>query len=254
MGCVRVEEIGRDLMPPAPATRARPPRRGGRPWRTTPLPVAAHPLGPAAERVAGRAVMDGQDYPVSPAKAWDDRTGSERRLLADALRKVAEGDRRAFEDVYRRSAPKLFGVCLRVLPERSQAEEALQNAYLAVWQRAGSFQEARGTAMTWLIAIARNSAIDRRRARGAAATAPIELAAGIADTEPSAFDHLRAGEEERRLIACLHELHAGDADLVRTAFLEGVTYSDLASRAGSPLGTIKSRIRRALLKLRDCLA
>jgi RNA polymerase sigma-70 factor (ECF subfamily) len=188
----------------------------------------------------------------------DERTtGAEaaqaRVLLAAALRRVAIGDRAAFGEVYRRSSAKLFGVCLRILPGRAEAEEALQEAYLSVWQRAASFDETRGSAMTWLIALARNRAIDRLRAGGKIQVSPIDLAAGVADDAADAFSVLAADGEERRLAVCMAALEAGDARFIRSAFAEGSTYAELATRAGMPLGTVKSRIRRALLKLRDCL-
>jgi RNA polymerase sigma-70 factor (ECF subfamily) len=89
----------------------------------------------------------------------------DRSSLALMLTQVSTGDRHAFEEIYRATHVKLFGVCLRILPVRQEAEEALQEAYLSVWQRAASFDAARGSAMTWLITLARNRAIDRLRAR-----------------------------------------------------------------------------------------
>jgi RNA polymerase sigma factor (sigma-70 family) len=174
--------------------------------------------------------------------------------LADALRRVAAGDRAAFAEVYRRTSVKLFGVCLRILPMRQEAEEALQEAYLSVWRRAGTFDAAKGSAMTWLITLTRNRAVDRLRSGGKIASAPIALADEVPDPAPAASTLLEMGEDQQRLSHCLGTLDGGDAQLIRTAFFEGSTYAELASRASTPLGTIKSRIRRALLKLRDCLA
>jgi RNA polymerase sigma-70 factor (ECF subfamily) len=108
--------------------------------------------------------------------------------------------------------------------------------------------------MTWLITLTRNRAVDRLRAGGKIASAPIELADDVADPAPATSTLLEIGEEERQLAHCLGMLEGDDARLIRTAFFEGSTYAELATRAASPLGTIKSRIRRALLKLRDCLS
>ena len=182
-------------------------------------------------------------------------TISERHAenLAAALQRVAAGDRVAFEEVYRRTSVKLLGVCLRILPVRQEAEEALQEVYLSVWRRAASFDAARGTAMTWLITMARNRAVDRLRAGGRFAAAPLDLAAEVADPAPAAPEMLMAGEDEQRLATCLGTLEDGDARLIRSAFFDGSTYADLANRTATPLGTVKSRIRRALLKLRTCL-
>ncbi len=173
--------------------------------------------------------------------------------LAATLQRVAAGDREAFEEVYRRTSVKLFGVCLRILPVRQEAEEALQEAYLSVWRKAGSFDASRGNAMTWLISLTRNRAVDRLRAGGKTVMAPIELAAEVPDPAPAASDLLEMGQDDQRLAHCIGTLDGGEAKLIRTAFFEGSTYAELATRAAIPLGTIKSRIRRALLKLRDCL-
>jgi RNA polymerase sigma-70 factor (ECF subfamily) len=178
----------------------------------------------------------------------------DRSSLALMLTSVATGDRSAFEEIYRRTSAKLFGVCLRILPVREEAEEVLQEAYLSVWQRAGSFDARRGNAMTWLITLARNRAIDRLRSKGRVATAPAELAEEVADPAPDATSLIEASQDERRLVHCLGTLNGGDAGLIRRAFFEGLTYADLAAQASAPLGTVKSRIRRALLKLRECLS
>ncbi len=182
------------------------------------------------------------------------RSDMDAATLATTLQRVAEGDRAAFEEVYRRTSVKLFGVCLRILPMRQEAEEALQEAYLSVWRRAGTFDAAKGSAMTWLITLTRNRAVDRLRSGGKIATAPIELVSEVADPAPAASTLLEMGEDERRLAHCLGTLEDGDARLVRTAFFEGSTYAELATRTATPLGTIKSRMRRALLRLRECLS
>lgn len=176
-----------------------------------------------------------------------------RERLAAALTAVASGDRRAFHEVYQRTSAKLYGVCCRILGEGQDAEDAMQEAYANVWRRAASFDAGRASPVTWLAAIARNAAIDRFRARGARTAAPIEEAADVADGAPAADFLLEQQGEARRLHGCLGELGARDAVLIRTAFLEGATYPELAERSGEPLGTIKSRIRRALMKLRECL-
>ena len=176
-----------------------------------------------------------------------------RARLAEALAAVAQGDRRAFHDVYQRTSAKLYGVCCRILGEGQDAEDALQEAYVNVWRRAGRFDASRASPITWLAAVARNTAIDRLRARRNRTTAPIDEAFEVADDRPRADALLEQAGESRRLHGCLGELPDRDGALIRTAFLEGATYPELAERAAEPLGTIKSRIRRALIKLRDCL-
>lgn len=167
---------------------------------------------------------------------------------------MAAGDRGALQDVYRRTSAKLYGVCLRIFPDTDEAEDALQDAFINIWQKAGSFDPARASPITWLVALTRNKAIDRLRARGKRVMAPIDAADEIADDRPDAETCLIDAQVNARILSCIEILPKGDATLIRTAFFDGSTYSDIAERAGAPLGTIKSRVRRALLKLRECLA
>lgn len=167
---------------------------------------------------------------------------------------MAEGDRAALQDVYRRTSAKLYGVARRIFPDGDDAEDVLQDVYLSIWRKAGTFDAARASPITWLVAMTRNRAIDRLRAQGKRVMAPLDLAADIADDRPDAEQTLIAHEANARILACIETLAKGDATLIRTAFFEGSTYADLATRAATPLGTVKSRIRRALLKLKACLA
>lgn len=176
-----------------------------------------------------------------------------RARLAAALGQVAAGDRRAFYDVYQRTSAKLYGICCRILGEGQDAEDALQDAYVNVWRRADRFDATRASPITWLAAIARNAAIDRLRARGTRSFADLDAAADVADDRPDAEQQALAAADQVALGRCLGELAARDAGLIRAAFLGGASYPELAEAAGEPLGTIKSRIRRALLRLRDCL-
>lgn len=164
--------------------------------------------------------------------------------------RVTLGDRATFQEVYQRTSTKLFGICLRILAERAEAEDALQETYVIIWRRAAMYDETRGAAMTWMMTIARNRAIDRLRSSGRMSTAPIELVEHIADSRPLAFEILEMRDEQRQLSDGLQTIDPLDALLIRTAFLEGSTYAELAQRTGMPLGTVKSRVRRALPKLR----
>ena len=178
-----------------------------------------------------------------------------RRQLAAAIRRVAGGDRAALRLVYAETAAKLFGVCLRILNDRSEAEDVLQDVYLSVWRKASAFDEARASPITWLVAIARNRAIDRVRSGGVARTrrAPLEAADTVPDPAPIAAETLEAVQENRRLYACLDELELKQSAAIRAAFIDGLTYEELAESQSVPLGTMKSWIRRGLAKLRACL-
>ncbi|MGB7655574.1 MAG: sigma-70 family RNA polymerase sigma factor [Novosphingobium sp.] len=183
----------------------------------------------------------------------DQALSLERAALSRALGRVALQDRDALQEVYRRTSRKLFGICLRILGERSEAEDAMQEVYLTIWRRAGSFDPARGNPISWLAALTRNRAIDLLRRSGRRESAPIELAVDVADESPDAETALIEQGDEARITYCIERLAKSDAAMIRTAFFEGTTYADLAGRSDLPLGTVKSRIRRALLKLRECL-
>ena len=178
----------------------------------------------------------------------------ERAALSRALVRVGMQDRSALQEVYRRTSRKLFGICLRIFAERADAEDAMQEVYLTIWHRAASFDSARGNPITWLAALTRNRAIDLLRSSGRRPTAPIELADQIADDAPDAEAVLIQLGEDARIVGCMEALAKSDAAMIRTAFFEGATYADLATRIALPLGTVKSRIRRALIKLRECLS
>lgn len=181
------------------------------------------------------------------------RADDNRQKLVIALLRTAQGDRAAFEFVYRQTSAKLFGVCLRIFPEHAEAEEALQDAYITIWNRAASFESGRASPISWLVTLTRNRAIDRLRARGKMHYTDIDAANMIADPEPLADARLLMQSENDGLHNCIDALDPRDADFIRSAFLHGNSYGDLATKENTPLGTVKSRIRRALIKLRGCL-
>jgi RNA polymerase sigma-70 factor (ECF subfamily) len=179
---------------------------------------------------------------------------AEHQPLADALARVAQGSQAALEDVYARTCAKLYGVCLRILRDRSEAEDALQEVYVSVWRRAASFDRDRASPITWLATLARNRAIDRLRSSGRSrATEPVEAAINTPDAADDAFMQVQGRQERTRLLACVDELEERQSDAIRAAFFDGFTYSELAERGNVPLGTMKSWVRRALLRLRECL-
>ena len=182
-----------------------------------------------------------------------DLEAERRTRLADALIRTGKGDRSAFETVYKQTSAKLFGVCLRIFPDRTEAEEALQEAYLTIWNKAASFEAGRASPISWLATIARNRAIDWRRSAGRAAPARIEDIAELADDRASAEETMLVDERAAQLHGCLDQLDQRQRDAIRTAFFDGLTYAELAERDAVPLGTMKSWVRRGLLRLKDCL-
>jgi RNA polymerase sigma factor (sigma-70 family) len=177
-----------------------------------------------------------------------------RSLIAGALARIPGGDRAALQTVYRLTSAKLFGVCLRILGERADAEDVLQEIFVTVWRKAADFDATRASPMTWLIAIARNRAIDRlRAARNSRRMEPLDAADAVADAAPIADSALENTQENARLHGCLGELAAHERAALRGAFFDGNTYEELAARMAVPLGTMKSWIRRAMIKLKACL-
>jgi RNA polymerase sigma-70 factor, ECF subfamily len=177
-----------------------------------------------------------------------------RSLIAGALARIPGGDRAALQTVYRLTSAKLFGVCLRILGERADAEDVLQEVFVTVWRKAADFDATRASPMTWLIAIARNRAIDRlRAARNSRRMEPLEAADAVADAAPIADSALESTQDNARLHGCLGELAAHERAALRGAFFDGNTYEELATRMAVPLGTMKSWIRRAMIKLKACL-
>jgi len=129
----------------------------------------------------------------------------------------------------------------------------LQEVYVTVWRRADRFDATRASVMTWVSTIARNRSIDRLRARGPLAYAEPVEEMEIADKAPGAEALMVVAGEEGRLHNCLSELDDRTETVIRTAFFEGVTYDALARRMDTPLGTVKSWVRRGLAKLKGCL-
>jgi RNA polymerase sigma factor (sigma-70 family) len=176
-----------------------------------------------------------------------------RAALVEALVATGEQDRSAFQRVYRLTSAKLFGVCLRICGDHQAAEDVLHEVYLTVWKRAGGYEPGRSSPITWLATIARNRAIDWRRATTSRPALPLGDAPDVADDTPSAVDLLVRKEGDRALHLCLDRLDDSQREAIRSAFFGGLTYAELADRQAVPLGTMKSWVRRGLLRLKECL-
>lgn len=175
-----------------------------------------------------------------------------RAELAGLLRRVGAGDRSALTAVYERTSAKLYGICLRLLRCEAEAQEALQESYLTIWRKAAQYEEARASPITWMALIAHSRAIDLKRRRSMSAD-NLAMAGEIADDRLDASAQLQEAEEEDRLRHCLDTLEREARTMIRAAFLDGLSYAELAARAGVPLGTMKSRIRRGLQQLKGCM-
>lgn len=176
-----------------------------------------------------------------------------RERLASALHNAASGDRTALKQIYDLTSAKLFGICLRISGDREAAEDILQEVYVKVWRRAATFDDRRASPISWLAAIARNAAVDWLRSQPRHNIVDGEALETVADEAPLADAALLQDETRLRLLACLDRLDARQSDAIRKTFLGGLTYHQLSERTGTPLGTVKSWIRRGMSGLKACL-
>ncbi len=174
-----------------------------------------------------------------------------RDEIEDWIARTALADRAAFNALYSATSAKLFGLLIRVLRDRAEAEDVLQDVYVKVWHNAGRYAVNGLSPMTWLITIARNAGIDRLRARPKFADS--DVVPEMADAAPGPEARVVAASEARLLRSCLDELEPDRAAAVRGAYLDGLTYEILANRHDVPLNTMRTWLRRSLLKLRECL-
>jgi RNA polymerase sigma factor (sigma-70 family) len=193
-----------------------------------------------------------------PIQDWSDRS----RELGALLSRVALGDRAAFEQLYKRTGGHLFAVVLRIQRDRGQAEDLLQEIYVAVWKSAGGFDAARSQPLTWLTHIARNRAIDSlRRAQTQPQTESLTRDDDddgreddrLPDDSPGPLQLLGAASERRELQRCMEQLSPNQRQSVALAFFDGLSHAEVAEHLREPLGTVKSWVRRALNTLKSCL-
>jgi RNA polymerase sigma-70 factor (ECF subfamily) len=177
--------------------------------------------------------------------------------LEALLARVALGDQRAFEQLYRATAAHLLGVAYAVMQQRERAEDVLQEAFLNVWHGAAGYRAQMATPMTWLINIVRNKAIDRVRVGIAMRAAQVELdddalqLPDAAEREPQRL--VEQAIIRARIDTCMDSLGGGQKQALALAFYRGLVHSEIAETMGAPLGTVKAWVRRGSDRLRDCL-
>jgi RNA polymerase sigma-70 factor (ECF subfamily) len=172
--------------------------------------------------------------------------------LGALMARVTLRDRKAYAQLYKITSPKLFGILMRMLKNKSEAEDALQEVFIKVWQRAERFSADEGRPETWLAAIARNHAIDLIRARKPQASVideAFDLASDMPDPEAEAINRSEGG----RIETCMQTLESDKASAVKRAYVEGLSYQELAEFYNIPINTMRTWLRRSLLKLRECL-
>ncbi|MFZ5672328.1 MAG: sigma-70 family RNA polymerase sigma factor [Pseudomonadota bacterium] len=174
--------------------------------------------------------------------------------LRPLLAQVAQGDRAAFARLYDVVSGRLFGIISRILPRPELAEDALQETFMRIWQRASSYDEAIAGPMAWMATIARNQAIDlRRRSAERLAAAASELEETLADESPDPESLAGQAGDLRRLGDCMQGLPSERQQLVLLAYRQGFTREELAERFKRPVTTIKTLLRRSLIALKECL-
>jgi RNA polymerase sigma-70 factor (ECF subfamily) len=171
--------------------------------------------------------------------------------LEDLLARAAQGDRAAFERLYQASAAKLYGVALRILRRADWAEEVLQECYLSIWTRAGDYRAGLAAPMTWMTSIVRNRCLDWLRRPAPEVFS--ETLEELESSNPGPLAELERAKDAQALARCLGALEARQRQAIALAFYDGLSHADLASHLRQPLGTVKTWVRRGLLRLKSCL-
>jgi RNA polymerase sigma-70 factor (ECF subfamily) len=171
------------------------------------------------------------------------------------LRKIAGGDAAALRALYDRCAGQAMAVCLRILREEREAEEAVQETFVDAWKRAGSYDAARGSAIGWIVSMARSRALDRLRSRGAGERLKANVAALPAEkSAPAPLELAEQQQDRERIRRALDQLTPPQRSAIELAYFDGLTQREIAEKVGEPLGTVKSRMRAALQRLAALLA
>lgn len=228
---------------PCPAHRRTGSEKSG--WTAT----VVYPNDAGVEAAVG-APVDGEVGVPTLAEASD----------ADLIGRAATGEARALEVLYDRYSGVVFSFALRLLGDRQLAEEVLQEAFFRAWRQGGDFSVQRGSFVTWLLSITHNLAIDeirkrKRRPQKADSEEPELILAGIADTSAGADveDEVWLGSLRETVLAALKELPPPQREAIELAYYQGLTQREIAETLGEPLGTIKTRMRLGLQKLREAL-
>jgi RNA polymerase sigma factor (sigma-70 family) len=187
--------------------------------------------------VAAQALTSSTDEPIEPI------------LVA-----IAGGDRAALRSLYEGEAPRMLGVALRLLKRRDLAEEAVQDAFIRIWQHAGTFDPKRGSGRSWLYAILRHRALNILRGESRTELVDDFEPFGLESPDVSPEDWVTHLSDAGALRRCLERIEPTRRKALLLAYTEGLSHGELAGRLGVPLGTMKSWIRRSLIALRECMA
>ncbi|MDQ3754992.1 MAG: sigma-70 family RNA polymerase sigma factor [Acidobacteriota bacterium] len=172
----------------------------------------------------------------------------------ELLHSIARGDELALASLYDRYSSILLGLLLRILHNRPEAEDVLQEVFLQVWRRAADFDEARGRGFTWLVTLTRSRAIDRLRALGSRERAATAAMREAPEEIGDASDDVLRSEQAEVVRRALAEIPEEQRRALMLAYYEGLTQSEIAAKLNQPLGTVKTRMRSGLIKLRELLS
>ncbi len=219
------------------------------------MPRTLSPSRYSAGGMAGRVYERTRTLQCSALRSWDSEIQSSEGAHVDAIliERILTRDASALGDLYDRHSRVLYGVILRILRNRSEAEEVLQEVFVTVWNRAETYDGAVGSAAAWLVRIARNRAIDRLRANTARVRA-VESVPFERRSSENPETSASLGEQQRAVARALDAIPREQRDLIEEAYYLGLTQSELAERHKLPLGTVKTRIRTGLLTLRQQLS
>ncbi|KJL49402.1 ECF RNA polymerase sigma factor SigK [Microbacterium hydrocarbonoxydans] len=190
-------------------------------------------------------VIDGMDVPED---------GTARDAVADLLGRIADGDQIAFAELYDSLSSRVFGLILRVLVNRSQSEEVLQEVFLEIWQSADRFAPNKGQGRSWVMTIAHRRAVDRVRA--SQSSADRDVRAGLKDigvAHDSVAEQVELGIEGEKVVEALSGLSEPQREAIVLAYYGGYSQNEIAVLVGAPLGTVKTRMRDGLIRLRSLM-
>jgi RNA polymerase sigma-70 factor, ECF subfamily len=178
---------------------------------------------------------------------------------AELMRRIAMGDRIAFGELYDRFSRPLYSTAVKIVQDTAEAQDIVHDAFVVIWEKAATFETQRGTAFSWLVTLVRNRAIDRVRSRRRrqellSASVPADLGYNEGAHTRSADDQASFGDDARSVRAAVATLAPEQKQALELAFFSGLTQEEIAKSLGEPLGTVKARIRRGLIKLRDSIA
>ncbi len=176
----------------------------------------------------------------------------------ELMRRIGQGDRRSFEELYDRFSGVLFSTAYRVLNNREAAEDVLQDVFIQIWEKAPLYDPARGKPMTWAVTLTRNKSIDRLRStqRRNRLQDDVERESQTVEQfdDRSSFDAVASGETGALVREAIQKLSKDQREAIELAFFSSLTQTEIAGRLDVPLGTVKARIRRGMMKLKDVLS